>query len=72
MTTRVVPLWRAQVTSLTTSVSTMRFLTEIMCSLNAIKTILEGHMINKILHSWSFHMKFMKLAEVSFHKFHMK
>ena len=25
-------------------------------------------MINRILHSWSFHMKFMKLAETSFHK----
>ena len=28
-------------------------------------------MINRILHSWSFHMKFMKLAEGSFHKFHI-
>ena len=28
-------------------------------------------MINRTLHSWSFHMKFTKLAEVSFHKFHM-
>ena len=27
-------------------------------------------MINRILHSWSFHVKFMKLAEGSFHKFH--
>ena len=25
-------------------------------------------MINRILHSWSFHMKFMKRAEGSFHK----
>ena len=23
----------------------------------------KSHMINRILHSWSFHMKFMKLAE---------
>ena len=29
-------------------------------------------MINKNLHSWSFNMKFMKLAEGSFHKCHMK
>ena len=29
-------------------------------------------MINRILHSWSFHMKFMKLAKGSFHKFHIK
>ena len=32
----------------------------------------KGHMVNRILHSWSFHMKFIKLAEGSFHKFHMK
>ena len=29
-------------------------------------------MINRILHSWSFHMKFMKLTKGSFHKLHMK
>ena len=29
-------------------------------------------MINRILHSWSFHMKFMKLAEGSFQKVHIK
>ena len=34
--------------------------------------ILKGHMIIRILHSWSFYMKFMKLAEGSFHNFHMK
>ena len=66
--TRVITLWRVYVTSLTTSVSTMRFLMEIMSILNTV----EGHMINRILHSWSFHMEFMKLAEGSFHKFHMK
>ena len=41
-------------------------------SLKAIKSNFKSHMINRIFHSWSFHMKFMKLAEVSFHKFHMK
>ena len=29
-------------------------------------------MIKRILYSWSFHMKFIKLAEGSFHMFHMK
>ena len=28
-------------------------------------------MIIRILHLWSFHMKFMALAKGSFHKFHM-
>ena len=32
----------------------------------------KSHMINRILHSWSFHMKFMKFAEGSFYKFQMK
>ena len=72
MTTRVITLWRVHVMSLTTSVSTMRFLLEILSILKAINPILKGHMINRILHSWSFHMKFIKLAEGSFHKFHMK
>ena len=45
-----------------------RFLIEIMFILKAIK----GHMINRILHEWSFYVKFIKLAEDSFHKFHMK
>ena len=58
--------------SLTTSVSTMHFLIEIKLILKAIKSSLKGHMINKILHSWSFYMKFMKLAKGSFHKFHVK
>ena len=29
-------------------------------------------MIKRILHSWSFHMKFIELGEGSFHKFHIK
>ena len=72
MTTRVVTLRRVHVTSLTTSVSTMLFFIEINFNLNAIKSRFKGHMINRILHEWSFHMKFMKLAKGSFHKFHMK
>ena len=72
MTTRVMTLWRVHVTSLTTSVSKMRFLIEIMFILKAIKNILMVYMINRILHSLSFNMNFMKLAEGSFHKVHMK
>ena len=45
---------------------------EILFILKAIKSHFKGHMINRILHSWSFHMKFMKLTDGSFHKFHMK
>ena len=52
--------------------STMHFQIEIMLLLEAMKSFLKCHMIKRILHSWSIHMKFMKLAEGSFHKFHMK
>ena len=52
MNTSVITLWRIDVTSLT-----MRFLAEIMLILWAIKSHLMCHMINRILHSWSFHMK---------------
>ena len=72
MTTRVITLWRVDVTSLIMSVSTMRFLLEILSILKAIKASFKDHMMNRILHSWLFHMKFTKLADGSFHKFHMK
>ena len=72
MTTRVIALWRVCITSLTTSMSTMRFHIELISILKAIKSLSKGHMINRILHSWPFHMKFIKLAKGSFHKFHMK
>ena len=42
MTTRVITLWRVDVTSLTMSVSTMRFLIEIKFALNAIKYLFQG------------------------------
>ena len=42
MTTRVITLWRVYLTSLTTSVSTLRFLTEIMFILKAIKSHFKG------------------------------
>ena len=42
MTTRVITLWHVHVTSLTTSVSTMRFLVELMPILKEIKSNLKG------------------------------
>ena len=42
MTTRVITLWRERVTSLTRSVSTMRFLIEIMFILKAMKSHFKG------------------------------
>ena len=72
MTTRAITLLQVYVTSLTTSMSTTCFLIKVMFILKAIKPILAGHMINRNLQSWSFHMKLMKLAEGSFHKFHVK
>ena len=50
MTTCGITLWRVYVTSLTTSVSTMHFLSEIMFILKAINSQLKGHMIDRILH----------------------
>ena len=32
----------------------------------------KSHMINRSLHPWSLHMKFMNFTESSFHKFHIK
>ena len=52
MITRVITLWRERVTSLTNCVSTMCFLVIIVFILKAIK---KSHMINRILHSLSFH-----------------
>ena len=42
MTTRVITFWRVDVTSLTTSVSAMRFLLEILSILKAIKYSFKG------------------------------
>ena len=80
MTIRVITLWRVHITSLTASVSAMLFLFEIVFIFKAIKsywkllhTEVEAFnfmsftdMRNGILHSWSCHMKFTKLAESSF------
>ena len=40
-----------------------------MFTLKAIKSRFKGHMIKRILYSWPFHMKFIKLAKGSFNKF---
>ena len=71
MTTRVLTLLREYVTSVTTSVTTMLIFVGNMSTLKAINSYLRSHMIKRILHSWSFHIKFIKLAEGSFNKFHM-
>ena len=65
MTTRVITLWRVYVMSLTTSVSTMRSLIEIMFILKGLNPNLAGRMINRILHSWSFHMEFIN-SQISY------
>ena len=57
MTTRVLTLLREYVTSLVTSVITMLIFIGNMSTFKAIKSYLRSHMIKRILHSWSFHMK---------------
>ena len=72
MTTLVITLWRTHVTSLTTSVSTMRFLIEMKLILKAIKFNFKGSYDKQNLTLVGISYEFMKLAEGSFHKFHMK
>ena len=69
MITRVITPWRVHVTSLTTAMSTMRCLIEIMIILKAIKFYFKGLMINRISHSYTrgHSYKFIKLAEGLFH-----
>ena len=62
---------RAHVTSLTMTVSTIRFLNEIIFILQEKDLILKCHDNNQNLQSWSFHKKFMKLAKDSFRRFHI-
>ena len=50
----------------------MRFLFETISILNAIKFHFKVSYDSKILNLWSFHMKFMKLADGLFHKFYIK
>ena len=74
MTTRVLTLLRECVMSLMTSVTTMLIFIENMSTFKAkrVKFFFKSHMIKRILHSLSFHMKFIKLAEGSYNKFHIK
>ena len=48
------------------------FFIETLSILKAIKSFLIGNMINRILHEWSFHTKFIKLAKGSVDKFPIK
>ena len=66
-----VTLWAGTCDIITASVTANAFLIEILFALTALKTLLKGHMIKGILHSWSFHIKLSKLAEGSIDKFHM-
>ena len=72
MTTRVLTLLREYVTSLTTSVTTMLIFIGNISTSKAIKSYFKSHMIKRILHSWSFHTKFIKRAFGEFNKFRMK
>ena len=72
LTTHVITLWRVHVTSLTTSVSTIRFLIEIMVILNAIKLHFKGSFDQPTLTLVVISMKFMTFADGSFLKFYMK
>ena len=72
MTTRVLTLSAGTSNVMTTSVTTMHCFIEIMSTLKAKQDPFESHMRDRILHSWSFHIKIIKLAEGSFDKFHMK
>ena len=68
MITRVITLWRVHVTSLTTSVSTVSFLLEILLIMKAIKFIFKDSYDKQNLTLVVIHMKFMKLSEGLFHK----
>ena len=65
VTTHVITFGNIYVMSLTLTVLAMHLHIEVLFILKAIKkkNILKGHMINKVLHQWSFHMKFMKVTK---------
>ena len=69
-TIRVIALWRVHETALTTAESPVRF--EIISILKEINLVLKEYMINRLLHSWSFNIKFKKRAFCELHKFDMK
>ena len=72
MTARVVTLWCEHVTSSTTSVSTMRFHIELMFILKAITSRFIVSYDKQNLTLVDILYEIYKLAEGSFHKFHMK
>ena len=72
MTTRVITFWRVHATSLTTSVSTMHFLIEILLILNAIKSHFKSSYDKQNLTLVVITYEIMKLAECLFHKHYMK
>ena len=65
MITRVITLWRVDVTTLTTSVSTMRFLFELLSIFKAIKADFKGSYDKQ-------NLTLVERAFGEFHKFHMK
>ena len=72
MTTCVITLWRVNVTSFTTSVSTMRFLAEIMFVLKDINSHFRGSYDKQNLTLVVISYEIYETPEGSFHKFHMK
>ena len=67
MTTGVITLWHKRVTPLTSSVSTVHFLIEIMLILKDIKSHFKGHM-TLVVCSFEIYETRRRLV----HKFHMK
>ena len=57
---------------MTTSVTTLQIIIEIKKTLKATNLHLNDHMTNRFLHSWSFHIKWIKLAKGSLNKCHTK
>ena len=72
MITCVITLWLVAVTSLTTCVLAMLFLLEILSILKAIKSDFNGSYDKQNLTQMVISYEIMKLAEGSFHIFHMK
>ena len=69
MTTGVLKRLREYIMSLKKSITTMLIFSRNISTLKVIKLYLRSHMINDL---WSFHMKFIKLTQGLFNKFHMK
>ena len=63
MTTRYITLLAETSHAITISVTTAQIFVQIYKRWRRSNCILKGHIKIKILHSWSFHMKFTKLAK---------